>query len=415
MRSTLFKEVNYNLSKLIADIDMGEIGLPDIQRPFVWKDSKVRDLFDSMYRGFPIGYFLFWANMDSTRQIGTITKQKSSRLLIVDGQQRLTSLYAVLKGIPVIREGYGEERIRIAFRPRDRRFEVTNSIIEKDPEFIADISNLWNGSRNRFVKQYFERLNSARSVSDNDEEDISEAIDRLYDLQTYPFTVLELSSEVEPEEVASIFVRINSTGQRLNQADFILTLMSVFWDDGRKELEEFCRKSRIPSQSRTSPFNYIMHPDPDQLLRVSIGLGFRRARLQQVYSLLRGKNLDTGEFSNTSRDAQFQTLQQAQTYTLNIQHWHDFLKCITRAGFRSEGMVISKVGLLFAQMLYLIGKRDYEIDEFSLRNAIARWFFMSSLTSRYTGAIETTMEQDLTNLCSASNPKDFTSDPTLNG
>ena len=100
MSETLFKEVSYSLSKLIADIDIGEIGLPEIQRPFVWTNKKIRDLFDSMYKGFPVGYLLFWSNGvgDDHRQIGTGKKQRVPRLLIVDGQQRLTSLYAVLKG-----------------------------------------------------------------------------------------------------------------------------------------------------------------------------------------------------------------------------------------------------------------------------------------------------------------------------
>jgi uncharacterized protein with ParB-like and HNH nuclease domain len=62
MAPTLFKEVNYNAGRLIDEIDTGEIGLPDIQRPFVWSHTKVRNLFDSMYRGFPVGYLLFWSN-----------------------------------------------------------------------------------------------------------------------------------------------------------------------------------------------------------------------------------------------------------------------------------------------------------------------------------------------------------------
>lgn len=62
MEATLFKQVGYSLSKLIEDIDIGEIGLPDIQRPFVWTTAKVRNLFDSMYKGFPVGYLLFWIN-----------------------------------------------------------------------------------------------------------------------------------------------------------------------------------------------------------------------------------------------------------------------------------------------------------------------------------------------------------------
>jgi len=121
MNTTLFKEISYSLSLIIEDIDMGEIGLPELQRPFVWPNTKVRDLFDSMYKGYPVGYLLFWANGigGGHRQIGVNSKQKYPRLLIVDGQQRLTSLYAVLKEVPVLRENYKHEKISIAFRPRD--------------------------------------------------------------------------------------------------------------------------------------------------------------------------------------------------------------------------------------------------------------------------------------------------------
>ena len=146
MSKTLFKKVDYSLSKLIHDIDHGEIGLPELQRPFVWTSSKVRDLFDSMYRGFPVGYFLFWSNehLSSTKQIGTDIKQrKVPRLLIVDGQQRLTSLYAVLKGKSVLTEDYKETKIQIAFRPKDGQFEVADAAIKRDPEFIPDISIIW--------------------------------------------------------------------------------------------------------------------------------------------------------------------------------------------------------------------------------------------------------------------------------
>jgi hypothetical protein len=162
METTLFKQVGYSLSKLIEDIDMGEIGLPDIQRPFVWNSAKVRDLFDSMYKGFPVGYLLFWINGagNGHRQIGEHTKQKVARLLIVDGQQRLTSLYSVLKGRPVLRDDYAPQHIQIAFRPNDTKFEVADAAIRRDPEFIADISQLWAQGQvlTRFVKELMKKL-----------------------------------------------------------------------------------------------------------------------------------------------------------------------------------------------------------------------------------------------------------------
>ena len=409
--STLFKEVNYSLTKLIQDIELGEIGLPDIQRPFVWSNTKVRDLFDSMYKGFPVGYLLFWANAvdNGHRQIGTMQKQKVARLLIVDGQQRLTSLYAVQKGISVLREDYREEKIHIAFRPKDRTFEVADAAIRRDPEFIPDISVLWNPdtSRRRYVRDFIDRLRAVRVVSDEEEDDLHEAIDRLYDLQNYPFTALELSHTVDEQQVADVFVRINSKGTPLNQADFILTLMSVYWDTGRSELEKFSRESRRPTTNGASPFNYFLQPDPDQLLRVSVGLSFRRARLQHVYSILRGKDLETEEFSDERREQQFATLQEGQRYVIDLQNWHEFLKALLRAGYRSSNMISSEITLLYTYVFFLIGKRDFCVDAFTLRNLIARWYFMVALTSRYTGSFESVMEQDLARLRGLTSAADF--------
>jgi hypothetical protein len=410
---TLFKEVTYGLDKLIADIQLGEIALPDIQRPFVWSNAQVRDLFDSMYKGFPVGYFLFWENgvPDGHRQIGTGSKAKVPRLLIVDGQQRLTSLFAVLKAVSVIREDYSRDLIHIAFRPRDRTFEVADAAIRRDSEFIPDISRIWaaDTSRNRFVKDFLERLRKHRPVAEDEEDDLIEAIDGLYDLKTYPFTAAELSSAVDEERVAEVFVRINSKGKSLNQADFILTLMSVFWDEGRKELESWCRAAHEVPGKAASPYNVFVEPQPDQILRVSVGLGFRRARLQHVYSILRGKDLETGEFSDERRVKQFAVLQEAQTYVLNLTNWHEFLKAILRAGYRSGDMISSQVGLLYAYALFLIGRRDFKVDHATLREVIARWFFMSALTGRYTSSAETVMEEDLARVSSARNAGEFVS------
>jgi hypothetical protein len=399
MSETLFKQVNYDLGGLVKYIDIGEIGLPDIQRPFVWKNAKVRDLFDSMYRGYPVGYILFWQNgfSDIHKVIGTDEKQKVPRLLIVDGQQRLTSLYAVLKGIPVIRDNYAAESIRIAFNPLTERFEVGDAAIQRDKSYIADISCLWSDDTDLFeiVEGYLESLSQSREVSADERKRIQKAISRLQSLSTYPFTALELSSSIDEEQVSEVFVRINSQGKTLNQSDFILTLMSVFWDDGRKELEEFSRQARTPTAGRASPFNHHWQPGPDRLLRVSVGLAFKRARLQYVYSILRGKDLETEEFSDERREAQFELLKAAQARVLNLTYWHDFFNAIREAGFKSLRMISSENNVVFAYLLYLMGRTEFHIDEFVLRRAVARWFFMSSLTGRFTGSPESAMEFDL--------------------
>lgn len=316
---TCFKRVDYDVAGLLHYLDIGDIGLPDIQRPFVWKNAKVRDLFDSMYRGFPVGDFLFWENEqpNGAKQVGVDDKQHPvcSRL-IVDGQQRLTSLYAVFRGNRVLDENFNERQIEIAFRPRDGKFEVADAAVRKDSEWIASISELWTSGKSNYqiVKGFLAGLKAKLDVTDEEEEQIGHNVDRLFDLQKYSFTALEIAASVDEEQVADIFVRINSEEVKLNQADFILTLLSVFWDEGRAALEDFCYASRQPPApgGDASPFNHFIHPDPDQLLRVSVALGFGRGRLKSVYQVLRGKDLDTGVVSPELQDQQFAILQDAQ-------------------------------------------------------------------------------------------------------
>ncbi len=411
MEERIFSQVNYNLGTLIGNIDIGSIGLPDIQRPFVWPNKRVRDLFDSMYRGYPVGYFLFWENglMPESKTIGADSKQVTPSQLIVDGQQRLTSLYAVIKGVPVIRENYEKDTIQIAFNPLTEKFAVKDAAVLKDKTYIPNITSLWKENEGilSVIRNYINQLKETREVTSEEELKIEKAITKLANLIHYPFTVLLLSSKATEEQVAQVFVRINSEGKRLQQADFILTLMSVFWDEGRTQLENFCREARTPSTNGTSPFNFIIHPDPDQLLRVSVGLGFKRARLQYVYSILRGKNLETEEFSEELRIKQFDVLKKAQERVLNIAYWHDFLKTIMLSGFRNSNMISSNTNLMFAYTLYLIGRTEYHVEEFKLRNMISRWFFMSALTSRYSSSPESAMEADLTKLRNVKSAEEF--------
>lgn len=413
MAEVLYKKVDYTVKKIIEDIHIGEIGLPNIQRPFVWERSKVRDLFDSMYRGFPIGYLLFWENGYTDmkhRAIGEECKQKVPRLLILDGQQRLTSLYAVIKGREVINKNYEREPIRIAFHPLEEKFEVSNPAIERDVEWIADISVLWKPETSTFtfIQEFLGALKTRRALSPEEQKRIALAIERLVKLQDYPITALEISYLVDDDQAAEIFVRINSKGTPLKQADFILTLMSVFWEEGRKELEIFCQQTkRPPERNKPSPYNHYLHPEPDQLLRVSVAIGFKRARLEYVYSLLRGKDLETKQFSKEQRDKQFAILKEGQAYALDLQNWHDFFKVLRRAGYTSEQFISSQSAVLYTYALWLIGKRDFQVEPFRLRELIARWFFMASLTGRYTGAPESRMDQDLAILRGARTADDF--------
>lgn len=408
---TLFKRVEYDVQGLIKYIEMGDIGLPDIQRPFVWSGAKVRDLFDSMYRGFPVGYLLFWDNnsVAGARGIGLGGKPHTvPNRLIVDGQQRLTSLFAVIRGRRVIDSNYREVKLEIAFRPRDGRFDVADAAIRRDPEFIPDISATWGaGSSYSVIQDFLAKLGEKRDIEPDERRAIISNVERLYDLQDYPFTALEIAESVSEEQVADIFVRINSQGVKLNQSDFILTLMSVFWDKGRADLEHFCRASRIPSTGEASPFNHFLKPEPDQLLRASVALGFKRARLEHVYSILRGKDLDSGLVSVANRDRQFEVLRDAQTKVLDLLSWHEWWKVALQAGFLDASMISSETNLVYSYAMFLVGRHEYGADWYELRRLMARWLFMNAVTARYSGSAETIMESDLNRLRGAGTLEEF--------
>jgi hypothetical protein len=396
---TLYRDTGYSLTHLIEDIKHGNIALPDIQRPFVWSSAKTRDLFDSLYRGYPVGTLMFWETGADvgTRQVGGGDSDKVAKLLIVDGQQRLTSLYAVLTGRAVLTKTFEDKHIRVAFRPSDETFEVTDAAIEKDPEFLPDITALWGGGYRPTVRKFFSRLAESRStqLTQAEEDELEDRIDHVYDLQNFRFQVVELNAEADEEQVADIFVRINSEGVQLKQSDFILTLMSVHWEAGRRQLEKFCRDVVDPTVKGPSPKNPFIDPSPDQLLRASVGLAFRRGRLQHVYNILRGKDLDTGKVSSERRSAQFEELERAQTQVVDLTNWHEFLKCLTHAGFRSRRMLTSEAAVIYTYVLWLVGKRDFGLDLKTLRGVIARWFFMAHTTGRYTSSPESAIEADL--------------------
>lgn len=395
----IFTTSNVPILSLIEDIDMGKIGLPELQRPFVWPNKNVRDLFDSLYRGYPAGFLLFWktGSEGGLKNIGTGKKQSAPELAIVDGQQRLTSLYAVIKGAEVLRANFKKERIQIAFNPLSGRFDVADAAIKKDRAFIPDISALWadDFKASAFRKAFIKQLKDIRELTEEDEERIEGAIDELLNLPKYNFVALTLASSVDEETIAEVFVRINGKGKALNQADFIMTLMSVFWEEGRVELEDFALKAAMPSDGQSSPFNHFLKPSPDQMLRATVGLALRRARLENVYSALRGRDASTGGDNPEKRDAQFALMRDAQKAVLNLANWHHFLDALKLAGYRGQKMISSEAAIIYCYVLYLIGIRDYGIDRTVIRQVIAEFFFMSSMTGRYTNSPETRFEADL--------------------
>jgi hypothetical protein len=486
-KTALFNPLSGHLEQLFGYIDLGDLGLPDLQRPFVWKNSKVRDLFDSIYRGYPIGSYLLWRNSSlnaKSHQIGTEKKEHlDPNLLIIDGQQRLTALYSVFRDKFVKDESYQDRKIVISFNPVTEEFKVADASTERNLEFINNISDLFTKSSTRtFINNYLSdlkthgeslkqkreeiikkilhkaELNQAESFIiidkikskqanseeekiiieklENEEESevltekecslieqvlkeedifdedlISNRIEKLYNLKNYPFNALEIVPNISEEQVAEIFTRINSKGTVLKQADFILTLLSVFWEDGRKKIDTFCKSCLVQpdKKEKESPFNYILEAMPNDIIRTIAGVGFNKGKMKDVYAILTGRDFSTKKVSNELREKQFEIFKNNLEIVLDNTNWHSFLKIIIGLCFKSKDLISSTNNIVNSYIIFLIGKIKYNLDHKELEEIIEKWFFFASLTSRYSFSPESQMESDLNRIKECKNKQDFIS------
>ena len=417
MAKELFTQVPRKLKNIIDEVESGKLGLPELQRGYVWKAWKVRDLLDSMMKGYPIGYLMIWDSSDGANKVKTIGIENkpysAPKSLIIDGQQRMTSLYAVMRHKEVMDEKYNQRFITISFNPFTRAFEVADNAKKKAADWIYDISDVFqNEARShsyinevvRVMTESREKAGSTLSVAEV--EIVAQNIQDLLDLGNYNIPTLEINGNSNEESVADIFVRVNSGGEKLGEDDFILTLISVNWQEGRKKIEDFCKSAKIPKAG--TAYNFLFEPSPTHIVRVAMGYGFKRARLNYAYKLLRGRDFETEVYSEQLRIKQFDKLKIVLDKVLNVQTWHDFLKCIEAAGFVSKSLISAQNALVYTYALYLIGKHEYGMKETDLRKLIAKWFFMGSVSGYYTSSPETVVEADLADLRNVKTEAEFT-------
>lgn len=238
------------ISSLVNDIQEGRLGLPDLQRPFVWKDVQVRDFLDSMKRGYPIGSLMLWEcpTLTKKKQIGSPEDKNynTPNEVIIDGQQRLTSLFAIITGKPVKDDHFRDKKISISYNPLTDVFDVASLKSKADAEWIYDISDIFMSDNiyafvreyTRNLAKYMEKRGEMLTIEMSDL--VTDRIMSVYNLTDCDIPVFLIKQEADEESVSEIFVRVNSGGVKLKQNDFILTLLSLYWDDGRRTIEKFC-------------------------------------------------------------------------------------------------------------------------------------------------------------------------------
>lgn len=419
MGKELFDNIPSKVEDLLSDVKNGRIGLPDLQRPFVWKDNKVRELLDSMMKGYPIGYIMLWASPEDYENTGYIGKNdkiyKQPDDLVIDGQQRLTALLAAMYGVTIKDKDYKERKIRISFNPLTREFDVWTPAFERNPEWISEISSVFMADQEHNIsklrKAYIRKVNEGRvkngesELTDDEEDIVEQNINDLLNLNIYSLPTLKINSKADEEDVADIFVRVNSGGQNLTEKNFIETLIAVYDNAVHDKINKFCAESRIPANGTS--FNQILQVDPSHLIRMAVGVGFRRARLRYAYMLLRGKDLKTGEITQDVRQDNLRIFKEALDEVTNLNNWHAFMNIFASAGYLKGNLVASSNAVVFSYVLYLIGKYDYKVPSLKLQKIICKWIFMSTITGFYTGSTESEVEKQFADLRDVSNADEF--------
>jgi hypothetical protein len=243
MATQRYSVTPHPIETLLTWVKSGEIAIPEIQRPFVWDATKVRNLMDSLYQGYPVGYLIAWRNPAVRLKDGTTS---SGKRILIDGQQRVTALMAGLLGIEVLTKDYDTVRIRIAFHPVEERFEVSNPAIEKDAAWIPDLAMVFapDTSLTKLTREY-----SARNP-ETDQDQISLVLQKVRKIINNQVGIIELAEDLDIETVTEIFIRVNSAGASLSQADFAMSKIvanEVYGGNQlRKAIDYFCHLAIAP-------------------------------------------------------------------------------------------------------------------------------------------------------------------------
>lgn len=401
----------YLVSNLLSMVQMGEIAIPEIQRPFVWEPDKVTELIDSLYSGFPIGYIITWQSPNVKLKDGNSSAGKK---ILIDGQQRITALRAAILGQTVKNRDYKDVKIQVAYNPLEHKFATLNAAIKQNPAWIKDISPLLSGKVTpRMVrKEYLEQNPTV------DEDVIETAIDTLKEIVNKQVGVIELSGNLDIERVTEIFIRINSKGVPLNQADFVMSTIAANENYGgnllRKCIDHFSELAVRPefftllmeNDKEFADSHYrqqvewlktenddIYDPSYVDVLRVALAVKFSRGKMADLVSLLSGRNFETREFEEQIKEDTYKRLADGVSDYINETNFKRFVMIIRSAGFCHKKLIRSQNTLNFAYILYL-KLREKKCKPELIEKYVRRWFVFSILRGRYSMSPESNFGYD---------------------
>lgn len=412
MSTQRYSVTPHPIETFLTWVKSGEIAIPEIQRPFVWDATQVRNLLDSIYQGYPVGYLIAWRNPSVKLKDGSTSAGKR---ILIDGQQRVTALMASLLGIEVLTSDYDTVRIRIAFNPQTEAFEVANPAITKDAAWIGDVAHVFDATTSIFglVSKY-----CAENASCS-QDTIFKVLERLRGIVHNHVGVIELSEELDIETVTEIFIRVNSAGKSLSQADFAMSKIAANEVYGgnllRKAIDYFCHLAVAPeflskiekSDKAFSESEFmgklrwmggvnddIYDPTYTDMLRVAFTSGFGRGKLQDLVALLSGRNFETKVYEDEIAEASFASLKKGILSFMSQTHFERFTMILRSAGFVSRQLISSMNAVNFAYIVYLRGRAE-QMPPADLEWVVRRWYAMSVLRGRYSGSPESQFDFDI--------------------
>lgn len=412
MSTQRYSVAPHPIDTLLTWVKSGEIAIPEIQRPFVWDATRVRNLLDSLYKGFPVGYLIAWRNPNVKLKDGTTSAGKR---ILIDGQQRVTALMAGLLGQEVLTKDYETTRIRIAFHPMDEKFEVSNPAIQKDVAWVPDIAEVFRAGASIYgiVDGY------AAANPHTSKDDLFRRIERLRAIIHNHVGIIELAEDLDIETVTEIFIRVNSAGAALSQADFAMSKIAANENYGgntlRKAIEYFCYMAVQPdfhakitkNDAAFAATDYfqkmvwlknvqddIYDPSYTDMLRVAFTSEFGRGKLQDLVALLSGRNFETKQYEAAIAESSFARLRDGVLRFINQTNFNQLVMILRSAGFVSSGLIRGGNAVNFAYILYLRG-RQAGMKPAEIERMVRRWYVMSVLTGRYAGNPETAIDFDI--------------------
>ncbi|AIK83758.1 hypothetical protein CGLAR1_00325 [Corynebacterium glutamicum] len=405
---TKYSVNQHPVSVLLGWIESDNIAIPEMQRPFVWTSAKVRDLMDSLYRGFPVGYLITWQSpVIPVKGGGTAGFQQ----ILIDGQQRVTALRAAISGEKIVTKRFETKRIIISFNPQTEEFETATPVLKKQPEWIYDIRDYLGDSSLAALKGYMENNPEA------DENHVFAALQKLAAIKSAPIGIISLNNDLDIETVTEIFVRINSKGVQLSSADFVMSKISANGEQGRnlRKLIDYFAHLSVNSQSYDVLANDeefektklwaairwlkddtgdLYDPTYVDIIRVAAMVAFQRGRISSVVRELSGLDPETRKFVPDRVPVAYDKFEDALLRTVNEYDFKQYLMIIKSAGFIEPNLITTSNALNFTYALYLLMRRD-KMSDSEIRRITRRWFVLMMLTGRASGSFESNFERDL--------------------